>query len=218
MTPQMIFKRLAATCAFTGMLAGASAAVAQQPGVAPQSGYLQERGFYVGGALGQAQARDFCDRITGVAFAGGCDDKDTAWKVFGGYQINRYFGVEVGYADFGEFPASGTVLGFPAAASAEATAFELLGIGTFPFTQRLSGYAKAGGFRWDVDTVAAVGAVARGGSDDGIDFTYGLGLKYDFTRNLAARFEFQRYNNVGETNTTGQSDVNMWSVGLMFKF
>ena len=56
------------------------------------------------------------------------------------------------------------------------------------------------------------------GGDDGTDFTYGVGLKYDFTRNLAARVEYQRYNDLGNSNTTGQSDVNMWSLGLMFKF
>ena len=110
------------------------------------------------------------------------------------------------------------MLGFPASASAEATAYEILAVGTLPFTRQLSGYAKAGAFRWDVDTRAAVGAAARGGGDDGTDFTYGLGLKYDFTRNFAARLEFQRYNNVGETSTTGQSDINMWNIGLMYKF
>ena len=30
--------------------------------------------------------------------------------------------------------------------------------------------------------------------------------------------DWQRYNNVGETSTTGQSDVNLWTAGVMFKF
>jgi OOP family OmpA-OmpF porin len=178
----------------------------------------QDTGFYAGGALGQAKAKDACSGITGIGFSGGCDDKDTAWKIFGGYQFNPNLGVELGYVDLGDFTANGTVLGAPVSASAEAKGFELVGVGSIPFTQQLSGYAKAGAFRWDVDTRTAAGATATGGGDKGTDFTYGLGLKYDFTRNIAGRLEFQRYNNVGETSTTGQSDVNLWTAGVMFKF
>lgn len=186
--------------------------------VAATSALAQDVGFYAGGAVGQAKAKDSCSGITGAGFVGGCDDKDTAWKIFGGYQFSRHLGVEAGYVDLGEFTASGTILGAPAAASAEAKGLEVVAVGTIPFTQQLAAYGKAGAFRWDVDTRAAVGAAAAGGGDDGVDFTYGVGLKYDFTRNLAARLEFQRYNNVGETNTTGQSDVNLWTLGVMFKF
>ena len=63
-----------------------------------------------------------------------------------------------------------------------------------------------------------MGAAAAGTDDKGTDFTYGAGLKYDFTRNLAGRLDFQRYNNVGETNTTGRTDVNLCTPGVMFKF
>jgi OOP family OmpA-OmpF porin len=180
--------------------------------------FAQETGFYAGGALGQAKAKDACSDITGSGFVGGCDDKDTAWKIFGGYQFHRNFAAELGYVDLGEFTASGTFLGAPASGSVEAKGVELTALGIIPFTQQFSAYAKAGAFRWDVDTRAAVGAAAAGGGDKGTDFTYGVGLKYDFTRNIAARVEFQRYNNVGETSTTGQSDVNLWTAGVMFRF
>ena len=198
-----------AAITLSGLLAGSSPALAQQ---------AQDSGFYAGGALGQAKAKDACSGITGAGFTGGCDDKDTAWKIFGGYQFNRHFGAEVGYVDLGEFTANGTIAGAPASASAEAKGFEVVGVGMIPFTQQLSAYGKAGLFRWDVDSRATAGAASAGGGDKGTDFTYGVGLKYDFTRNLAGRLEFQRYNNVGEASTTGQSDVNLWTLGVAFKF
>lgn len=207
MTMEMNRRLFAAAIALSGLLAGAPAALAQQ-----------DRGFYAGGAIGQAKAKDACTGIAGTGFVGGCDDKDTAWKIFGGYQINRNFGAELGYVDLGEFTASGTFLGAPATASFEAKGLELVAVGTIPFTPQLAAYGKAGAFRWDVDSRAASGAAAAGTDDQGTDFTFGVGLKYDFTRNLGARLEFQRYNNVGETNTTGQSDVNLWTLGVMFKF
>lgn len=205
--------KLLVVTALCGLFAGAGSALAQR--ATPPSG--QELGFYAGAALGQAKAQDFCDTIIGGGFTGGCDDKDTAWKIFGGYQFHRNIAVELGYVDMGEITASGTRLGLPASGSAEVTGIEFVALGIIPFTPQFSGFVKAGGFRWDVDTSTA-GAAEPRGSDDGVDFTYGLGVRYDFTRNLAARLEFQRYNNVGETNTTGQSDVNLWAIGLMYKF
>lgn len=207
MTTEMNRKLFPAAIALSGLLAGAPAALAQQ-----------DAGFYAGGAIGQAKAKDACTGLGGTGFAGSCDDKDTAWKIFGGYQFNRNLGAELGYVDLGEFTASGTFLGAPATASIEAKGVELVGVGTIPFTPQLAAYGKAGIFRWDVDSSARVGAGAAAANDDGTDFTFGVGLKYDFTRNLAARLEFQRYNNVGETNTTGQSDVNLWTLGVMFRF
>jgi hypothetical protein len=62
----------------------------------------------------------------------------------------------------------------------------LVAVGTIPFTQRLAAYGKAGVFRWDVDSRATVGAAFAGTDDKGNDFTYGAGIKYDFTRNLVA--------------------------------
>lgn len=202
---------------FPAALAAAAMAAAT-PALAQLKPGSPDVGFYAGGAVGQAKFKDGCTGITTTGFAGSCDDKDTAWKAFGGYQFHRNVAVELGYVDFGEASASGTLLGLPATASADAQAIELVAVGILPFTQQLSAYGKAGAYRWDVDTRATAGAAAAGGGDDGTDFTYGVGLKYDVTRNLAARVEYQRYNDLGNSNTTGQTDVNMWSIGLMFKF
>jgi OOP family OmpA-OmpF porin len=52
-----------------------------------------EAGWYVGASLGQSQVDVDCSGTTT------CDDKDSAWKIFGGYQFNRNFSVELGYTD-----------------------------------------------------------------------------------------------------------------------
>ena len=62
------------------------------------------QGFYVGGSIGQMKAKDACSGISGAGVS--CDDKDTAWRILGGYQVNRNFGAEVGYHDFGKAKAS----------------------------------------------------------------------------------------------------------------
>ena len=52
------------------------------------SALAQQRGFYIRGSLGQSEHSDQC---SGGAAGITCDDKDTAWKIFGGYQFNQYF-------------------------------------------------------------------------------------------------------------------------------
>lgn len=195
--------------------------VAATAGISPlalaQRAGLQDAGFYAGGSLGQAKFKDACTD-TDVGFVGSCDDKDTAWKIFGGYQFNRNFGVEAGYTDLGEVTGTGTFLGLPASFKAKAKGFELLGVGTFPINEQFAVYGKAGVFRWDLDTSATAGGFSEAASEKGTDLTFGFGLKYNFTKNLAARVEWQRYKDVGDENTTGKSKVDVISVGVVFKF
>src|SRR3954467_10471470 len=58
---------------------------------------------YVGGSIGQSKFKDACSgNPPGVS----CDDKDTAWRIFGGYQFSPNFAAELGYHDLGEAKAS----------------------------------------------------------------------------------------------------------------
>ncbi|MFT3859689.1 MAG: outer membrane beta-barrel protein [Aquabacterium sp.] len=56
--------------------------------------------LYIGGTIGQSKIS--------VDFPG-FDETDTGYKIYGGYQINPNFALELGYANFGEashsFPA-----------------------------------------------------------------------------------------------------------------
>ena len=55
--------------------------------------------WYVGASVGQS----FVDEL-------GIDDDDTAFKVFGGYQFNKYLGAELGFVDHGELEDRGNEL------------------------------------------------------------------------------------------------------------
>ena len=62
----------------------------------------QESGFYIAGSIGQSEV-DFCGIFASTISS---DDKDTAWKFFGGCQVNRNFAFELGYTNLGEASAS----------------------------------------------------------------------------------------------------------------
>src|SRR5205807_8377335 len=64
-----------------------------------------ETGWYLGGNICQSKLKDGCSGLGGSGIS--CDDKDTAFKILGGYNINRNFAAELGYTDLGKAKASG---------------------------------------------------------------------------------------------------------------
>ena len=165
-------------------------------------------GFYVGGGVAGAKVDKLCSDI-GLTTVTGCDDKDNSWKVSAGYQFHPNFAVEVGYVDLGKYSVTGTVGAVPVVASAKIKAFEFLALGIFPFTSQLSGYVKAGGYRWDSDVGGLTGINPVGGTSNGTDLTAGVGVKYDLNRNVALRLEYQRY---------FDNDINTLGIGALWHF
>jgi OOP family OmpA-OmpF porin len=177
-----------------------------------------ETGWYIGASLGQAKADVDCSGTIA------CDDKDSSWKIFGGYQINRNFAVELGYSDLGAVTASTPSfvlfpLVIPAATlTIEAKAWELVAIGSVPLADRFSVFGKAGLYRADTDTRVDFGAAgSTTESDSNTDLTFGVGLRYDFTRNFGVRAEWQFYSAVA-AGFGEEADVDVMSVGLVWRF
>ncbi|HEX7221434.1 MAG TPA: outer membrane beta-barrel protein [Burkholderiales bacterium] len=169
----------------------------------------QDQGWYAGLTLGQSKQKDACDGVSGAGIS--CDDKDTAWRILGGYQFNKNLAAELGYTDAGEVSASGTF-----SASIEAKIWELVAVGSWPFTPNFSAYGKLGMYRADTDFSTNNPAFANE-SESNTDLTYGIGVRWDFTKNLGARAEYQIYKDVGGGNI-GEGDVDVISVGVIWKF
>ena len=163
----------------------------------------QDAGFYIGGAFGQAQIDGTC---SGAPAGVTCDDKDSAWRIFGGYQLNRNFALEIGYANLGEAKASG----FGITATQEVSAFDVVAVGSIPVADAFSVYGKLGFYSGQAETRNNFGVVS---DDSGGGVTFGFGVRYDFTRNLGVRAEWQRYAEVGD-----DIDVNLVTLGVLFRF
>ena len=148
-------------------------------------------GFYAGAGVGQSMVDE--------SFV---DDEDVGYQVFGGYQFNPYFGVEAAYTDFGEVDLTGNV------GNLEADTWSLVAVGTLPFTDKFSGYAKAGFHSWDAEVSAP--EIGRA-NDDGTDPTYGLGLQYRFNDTVALRGEYSRFE-------LDDVDVDLAQVQVRFDF
>ncbi|HKX38586.1 MAG TPA: outer membrane beta-barrel protein [Burkholderiales bacterium] len=173
--------------------------------------FAQETGFYAGGHFGQASYRNTCDELGGSGIT--CDDSDTGFRILGGYQLNRSFALELAYTDLGEVSASGG----GGTASAEASAFEVVAVGTLPLAERFSLYGKAGVYRGEVDARIDTVLVSGSASESNTDLTFGAGVRFDFSPRAALRVEWQRYPDMGG-DETGEDDIDFLSVGVIFRF
>jgi OOP family OmpA-OmpF porin len=158
-----------------------------------------ESGPYVGANFGQSSI-DLC---SGLAVTG-CDDDDTGWKVYGGYDINPYFAVEAGYADLGDFSVA--IPGITVTGEYDGMFIDAKG--SLPIGDAFSVFAKLGVLFWDVEGANA----AVGYSEDGSDLSYGLGAEYMFTSQFGGRAEWQQFQDVDG------DDVTLWTGGAVFKF
>lgn len=176
--------------------------------------YTQEitDGFYLGGGAGHTDQKDACDDI-----AGSCDDTDTGWKLFVGYEFNPYFSIEGGYADLGESDADTTVLGIPVSAEAEVDGFFLAGLAAWPVNDAFSIFGKLGLIAWDVDVDASGGGVSVSDDESGTDVLFGIGAQYNFIDNFGIRAEWERYNSIGDSDI-GNTDIDFISGSIIFLF
>jgi len=167
---------------------------------------------YIGGGFGQSKFKGACDGVSGTGVT--CDDKDTSFKIFGGYQLNRNFAGELGYTDLGKAkftdPTGSTEL--------KATAWELSAVGSWPLADAFSIFGRLGGY-WGEGKLSGSGA---SGSKTTANVTFGLGAQYDFMRNFGVRGEWQRYSKVkvknDATGTEDSGDIDVLGISVLYRF
>jgi len=167
---------------------------------------VDKSAFYVGASVGQSKFKGACEGLpAGVS----CDEKDTAWRILGGYQFSPNFAAELGYHNFGETKASGGGL----EVKDKASAWELVGVGMFPIANQFGIYGKLGGHHGESKLESNVAGVS--GKDTGNGLTFGAGLQWNVMAPLGLRAEWQRYQKVG-----GDSDnkIDVLSLGAVWRF
>lgn len=175
---------------------------------------LVSAGFYAGASAGQSRADVDCD----LDVACNADDTGRAMKAYIGNRFSPNLGAEFGYVDLGKFKISGadSVLG-TANGSIKAKGFLAAGTGTLPLGT-FDLFGKVGLFRWDADVDVSSSVGSGSNSASGTDPMFGVGAAFNLGQNLALRAEWERFKDIGDKNSTGQSDADMISVGLAFKF
>lgn len=173
-------------------------------------------GFYLGLGAGNSQ-HDGLENTSSDYDTG----KDIAYQVFGGYQFNNTWAVELGYVDLGKTFDDDT--DSPGPEQAEIDLWSLSALANVDITKRLSAYTKVGATRWDVergnDPVGPTITV----KDDGYGWTVGLGATYDFDNGIGVRASWDYYADIGDTEElvsedVGQHDAHTYMLSVFKRF
>ncbi len=156
---------------------------------------------FVGASVGQSSFDISCPA------GNSCDDTDTAWKLYGGLEVNEYIQMEFGYADLGEAKISNI-------ATAEVNGMTIQAIGNLALNPSFSLIGRGGMNILNLE----VNAPGYNEGDTDVAWSLGLGAQYNFTKSLGLRVEWERYFKVGDEDTTGDVDIDLLSAGLVYKF
>lgn len=197
-------------------------------GMASSWAAAEDSGWYGGASIGQSMAEIDDDRISRSLLASGFtgvtihdDDRDIGYKLFGGYQFNRNFSLEGGYFDLGE-------MGFTAVTTPAGTlqgnirlnGLNFDAVGMLPLTEKFSLLGRAGlNYAQAKDSFSGSGAVTpttSSASTRDLNYKFGVGLQYDFTRAFGVRAEAERYRIDDAVDNKG--DVDLLSLGMVYRF
>ncbi len=168
------------------------------------------QGLYLGGSVGKS---DVDESITsGLITSGSVDGKDTGYKIFGGYQFNQNFGVEVGYVDLGKVTYSGFSGASPVTnGKVDVSGLSISAVGTLQLNPSFGLFGKIGILDWKLKASDITGGVPFSDKATGSDVAFGFGVSYKITRNVSARAEWERFKFDSE-------NANFLSIGIAYSF
>lgn len=211
-------KRVAKTVRTLGLV---GCAVMNSPfAVAADSGWIA--GLNVGQSRAKIDDPQIRSKLMGAGFGNPSmtlDNRDFAYKFFGGYKFNKNFALEAGYFDLGQF-------GFSAATSPTGTlsgnikvkGLNFDAVGILPLKDKFSVFGRLGlNYAMAKDSFTSTGAVATptnpNPNKNDLNYKFGLGVQYDFTESVGLRGEWERHRINDAVGSRG--DLNMYSIGLV---
>jgi OOP family OmpA-OmpF porin len=187
-----------------------------------------DAGWYLGFNAGQSRATIDDARITAGLLGDGFtttsisdDNTHFGFKVFGGYEFNRYFALEGGYFNLGQFGFTADTI----PAGSLRGDIKLQGgnidlVGSLPLGDKFSLFARAGlNYAEAKDSFSGTGSVIvidPSPQKSAANYKFGAGAEYDVTRSVGIRIEAERYRIDDAVGNKG--DIDLFSVGLVYKF
>jgi hypothetical protein len=194
---------------------------------ATTSSYADDSGFYGDFDVGRA-TYSYASEVNFPAVTLSAVDsriKDTSWGATVGYRFTPHVGTEVGYVSLGKASV-------PAADAAGAG----IAHGTFSFTSGGPAVALVGAVQvgylemfLKLGYLFAHADLSVAGTDGSTKLNAkvtastpaplgGPGLRYAFNDRWHVKFEFDHYDGVGNTQTTGAANINVATLGIGFLF
>jgi OOP family OmpA-OmpF porin len=193
------------------------------------SAFADDTGVYVLGSVGSSQpdiGQSTFDGRLGNAGATNVEsswqNSDWGWKAQLGYQFNRNFALEGGYVNLGDVSYNASYTQGTATGDYRVDGWNVAGLGILPLDNNFSMFGKLGVMDARVTTdLFGTGLGGVGNANDAVTTwrpEYGFGAMYNLTRNAGLRLEFEQINGVGNSSTTGQTNVDLMSLGATYRF
>ncbi len=170
--------------------------------------------------------------------------ESSGFKLQLGYEFSPNFAVEAGYVDLGKTTyaanyattRSGTVtswfgiLNYKTAGpdgtvtrSNRNTGWTIAGVGIYPLNDTFSLFAKLGMIAAKVKTSTSGNgtfSAMSDTSDSKVQPFYGIGATFypNRDRDLGVRVEYEKFSKIGDSNTTGSTDIRLMTMGVSSKF
>jgi OOP family OmpA-OmpF porin len=141
--------------------------------VACANARAEDSGLYLGASIGQA-----------TQFHG----EDTSFRLMAGYEFNKYFAAEAGYADGGT--QKNTFGNVRVASSANGVFLTFLA--KYPVGERFAPYAKFGGYSYESDTTYSNGVARAVEKGHGEDIAFGGGLEFKASERFRLRADYEK--------------------------
>ncbi len=209
---------------------------------------LAQSPWYGGLAVGQSKtdgelvANRNSTVVGGTVTASAFDDKDSGFRVFGGYRFLPWLALELNYADIGQSRLRTDVQTIDAPFNAGAVVLDrkISGFGadlvlSAPLGNRASIHGRVGAVQSRLEAEARLSGFINFTSGNTADrqrtttvnetvTRFGVGGEYMFTPRAGIRVEWERWLDVGKKfeiggqGTTGEADTDFYSVGLVYRF
>jgi OmpA-OmpF porin, OOP family len=170
--------------------------------------YAADSGWFLFGSAGMTKYKDKDPTPPGISV----DDSDIGFKLGGGYMFNKYLGFEAAYVDLGK--EKFTAPGFSADATASGEVVSALGV--WPINEQFSLLGRVGA----INATVKVSGGGQSVKSTDVKLTYGVGGAFNLNKQFSVRLEWDRYDKLGNSdpNSTGESDVDLISLGVVYKF
>lgn len=177
-----------------------------------------EKPWYVGGDIGHS--RYMLDTPSGYspsAYGIRQDRDSTSFGIFGGYQVNPYVAVELGYSDLGEIElkrgtdrASATVKGISASA-----------LWQWPVAEQWKVYAKTGVMYARAETSVHTSNLTAHQTHSGAVPVLGVGAAYSLMPQWAVRVQYEDIGSTAVAKAVGKKariEDEVYSLGVVYSF
>jgi OmpA-like transmembrane domain len=171
--------------------------------------------------------------ISPVQWPPDADDASNAYGLTVGYRILRYAAVELSYLELGSLERTDVVAGgilpplrqFTFEHELETSGPAVSALGILPLGESFELYARAGVLFADMDlttrlTSTSTPVIAMG--DSSITFgsdslLWGAGAQFNWGKHWTVRVDFQLFDSVGEDSGPGEADIDLLTLGVLYR-